>query len=123
MLKMRKAELKLSIDGHDVTFTGTPEEAVQFLHKVKAEGLPESEWYHSESKGWIRYQDMATAHIANALIKIQREWAADLKLSQFVNPHSFLMALQRGALDEKYVKGLLAEIGGRSGRMRDWKDR
>ena len=64
---------------------------------------------------------MATAHIANALMKIVREWAVSLKLKQFANPGEFLSALEVSWTKEPYVAGLYKELLKRRDKP-DWKD-
>ena len=112
-----KAELKVNVDGHCVTFTGSPEEAAQFLHKVRTEGLNSTGWYYlSESKGWMRINTMPTAHIANAIMKIYREWAANLKLRDYATPAELLAVLRDGPIDEPYFRGLFKELVARQNR-------
>ena len=48
-----EATLTTTIDGKKITFTGTAEEAWQFLHELKTGGkLDTNVWYNSSSKGW-----------------------------------------------------------------------
>jgi len=104
----------------EVVITGTVAELQEILAKLEKGKAPEG-YYPSASKGLIKIKEMATAHIANALIKIYREWIGRLKIGNYANPAEFIDVLQDGFADEPYVKPLFAELYRRKDQT-GWKD-
>jgi hypothetical protein len=70
-----------------VTVEGTYEQVVDI---AKLMGFNSRGYYHSSSKGWLKVTEMETAHLRNAILKMQREWAENLST---VKSHDELVSL------------------------------
>lgn len=64
-----------------------------------------TEWYHSESKGWVPIATMETTHIRNAMLKMYREWVTTL--STYSGQHLIIL-LRDGPTNQTFA-ALLTE--------------
>ena len=97
-----------------MTVEGTESQVVDLAHKLDV-GIRGSDFYQSESKGWIQISTMASMHIKNALLKQYKAWIDSLYAETYIA--TFVDTLINGISRDNVAISLLKELNKRSGRF------
>jgi hypothetical protein len=86
---------------------GTVEQVQTIIAKIDGKFDP-NQWYHSDSKGWVQISTMDAQWLRNALLKMYREWVANLSNDR--DFHSLVRSLRNGPNDPTFTALLAAYI-------------
>jgi hypothetical protein len=91
---------------------GTPDQvldaATKLGYRVPVAGKGTEDWYYSETNGtYIPISGMALPHIKNALLKLYRDWVADLSSEK---DFAKLLKLIHDGPTEPVMIGLIKEL-------------
>lgn len=80
--------------------TGTKEQVIATAQELGFAISVAVSYYNSESKGMLLIEEMNSAHLRNAILKMHKDWLEGLR--NISNPSSFVAALESGVDDLTY---------------------